>query len=607
MAICDYLLNFQTFQMIMRSWLLFLCLFVSPAWAAPASYLDQVQRMYVAYYGRPADPGGLSYWADRLDQSDGNLEEIIDEFGNSGEFRIRFWQLDTEGLIQNLYQQLFGRDVEEAGLTAYTEMLTSGERTLLSLALDIANGASGDSIDGAVLSNRVSVAHQFTQAIVDRELIYDGTHIDVARDLLSGVSEDSVTVDASEADIAEIFDFELAVMEPEPAEDFLGLWQVTETRDLSDCGLDDTSNNYELSIIRRGDGLILSTGKSEFAASFDENLFSWTGQWVEAEEEQDIEFSLVNASASVASSDFSGKFSFGRDDGETQCQGTGLIKGSFIASRVDRPVSLFELTLSQLASSGAGDPFAEGNLVVPFAVETGGSFIFKVLSEQDSYLYLLNEYGAVIAEDDDSGGGFEPYISADLEEGIYYLSGTTFLQDVTASLTFKAIASGGSAFAADDLSEGGLSIGDCGLPSQLIPNNLLWSGLDTCSRSAEELLVNYSDGGSFEIEPAVEETDPVGEASACVVSDSDLRLFSDDRNSRYIENICEEKIHVRWCFTGENCGDNDYYAYRHTLKAGEKYYSFAELPLEGNLEQGACYGGRSAFEELDELGSYRCL
>ena len=108
--------------------------------------------------------------AARLDQSNGHLEEIIDEFGNSGEYHLRFWQLDTEGLIQNLYQQLFGSDVEEAGLTAYSEMLNSGQRTLSSIALDIANGASNDSADGAVLSNRVYVAHQFSQSIVDRDL-----------------------------------------------------------------------------------------------------------------------------------------------------------------------------------------------------------------------------------------------------------------------------------------------------------------------------------------------------------------------------------------------------------------------------------------------------
>jgi hypothetical protein len=491
-------------------------------------------------------------------------------------------------------------------LTAYSEMLNSGQRTLSSIALDIANGASNDSVDGAVLSNRVYVAHQFSQSIVDRDLDYEGTDIDAARALLAGVSEDVATVEASAADIAAIFDFELVAVEPEVAVDFLGLWQVTETRDLSDCGLDDTSRSYELSIIRGENGLMLSTDNSEFVAEFDDDIITWSGQWSETEEEQDVEYSLVNASASAVSSVFSGKFSFDRVDGDTQCQGTAIIQGAYIANYVNRPVSNFELTLTQLQSDGVGDPFAEGNLIVPLTVESEGSFIFKISSEQDSYLYLLNEYGALIAADDDSGGGFEPYISADLDAGNYYLSGTTFLSNVVDSLTFKAIASAGGAFAADNLNEGGLSVGDCGLPSQLVPDNLLWSGLLTCSRPAEQLLVNYSDGGSFQIEPAVEETDPVGDASSCVVNGSDLRLFNDDSNSRYIENSCEDKVHVRWCFSEDNCGQDNYYRYQQSLAGGEKYYSFRELPVDDNIELAACYGGSASFEESDDSGGYEC-
>ena len=35
--------------------------------------IAKVQTMYVAYYGRPGDPGGVDFWADLLDGNDGNL------------------------------------------------------------------------------------------------------------------------------------------------------------------------------------------------------------------------------------------------------------------------------------------------------------------------------------------------------------------------------------------------------------------------------------------------------------------------------------------------------------------------------------------------------
>ena len=74
------------------------------------SYRDQVQIMYVAYYGRPDDAGGLDFWATELEKVNGNLSRIIDSFGNSKEFTERFGDLDDEELVNNIFSQLLGRD-----------------------------------------------------------------------------------------------------------------------------------------------------------------------------------------------------------------------------------------------------------------------------------------------------------------------------------------------------------------------------------------------------------------------------------------------------------------------------------------------------------------
>src|SRR5690606_40217830 len=54
--------------------------------ATPSSAsIDSIHRAYVAYYGRPADYAGLMYWANVLDQNGGNLDAVIQSFGNSAE------------------------------------------------------------------------------------------------------------------------------------------------------------------------------------------------------------------------------------------------------------------------------------------------------------------------------------------------------------------------------------------------------------------------------------------------------------------------------------------------------------------------------------------
>ncbi|MEQ5801241.1 DUF4214 domain-containing protein [Halomonas sp. H10-9-1] len=60
--------------------------------------LQTVQTLYIAYYGRPADPKGLQFWADQLDQADGDLTAILEDFGNSSEFIDAFGELDPDSV-----------------------------------------------------------------------------------------------------------------------------------------------------------------------------------------------------------------------------------------------------------------------------------------------------------------------------------------------------------------------------------------------------------------------------------------------------------------------------------------------------------------------------
>tara|TARA_R110001599_G_scaffold60939_1_gene169215 strand:- start:1266 stop:2813 length:1548 start_codon:yes stop_codon:yes gene_type:complete len=145
-----------------------------------------IQQLYIAYYGRPADPEGLSYWAERLTDNGGNIVTITQAFGNSVEFDQRFGSLTDTSLVDTLYQQILGRPAEAEGLAFYTGMLARGESSLIDLALDIVNGAQGS--DETVIESRLQVAQQFTQELAERGLLYGNEAIDQAADLLAGVT-----------------------------------------------------------------------------------------------------------------------------------------------------------------------------------------------------------------------------------------------------------------------------------------------------------------------------------------------------------------------------------------------------------------------------------
>ena len=43
---------------------------------AATDYEDAVVTMYIAYYGRPGDPDGVDFWAEKLEQAEGDLRAL---------------------------------------------------------------------------------------------------------------------------------------------------------------------------------------------------------------------------------------------------------------------------------------------------------------------------------------------------------------------------------------------------------------------------------------------------------------------------------------------------------------------------------------------------
>ena len=135
--------------------------------------------MYVAYYGRPGDAGGLDFWAGKLEEVKGNLKEIINEFGTSMEFTERFGDLDDEELVNNIFLQLFGRDADSGGLNFYVNALREGRFTLASLALNVADGTQN--LDELIKTNKLRAANAFSEAYVEADAPYGEFQIDDAK------------------------------------------------------------------------------------------------------------------------------------------------------------------------------------------------------------------------------------------------------------------------------------------------------------------------------------------------------------------------------------------------------------------------------------------
>jgi hypothetical protein len=159
-------------------------------------YRAAMQRVYVAYYGRPADPAGAGWWGEQLAANDGNLDALIQQFGTSQEFDERYGALDYGSLLDTIYQQMFGRLPDAAGKAFYLERLQTGALTLQSITLDVLNGAQNEDLQ--TISNKLEVASYFSSQITTRDLSYSSSDIDNARAVLDMVTADNGSVLAAE-------------------------------------------------------------------------------------------------------------------------------------------------------------------------------------------------------------------------------------------------------------------------------------------------------------------------------------------------------------------------------------------------------------------------
>ena len=158
-------------------------------------YENQVQELYIAYFGRAADPGGLAFYAGSLSIGETTIEAIASSFANSSEAQDII-ALSTTDFLTKMYQQAFSRvyDTQLDG-TFWADAIESGATTKSLAMVQILQGAPAGSQDETAVVNKVTVATAFTTEVEEGEKKYAGSDVAaLAKALLDGVTPDETTV-----------------------------------------------------------------------------------------------------------------------------------------------------------------------------------------------------------------------------------------------------------------------------------------------------------------------------------------------------------------------------------------------------------------------------
>ncbi len=150
---------------------------------------ENVTKLYVAMFERAPDAAGLDYW---IKDSGLDLEGIAQSFFAQEETQKKYPPGTTaEVFVNTVYDNLFNRPPDTAGLEYWKKELESGNIPRSLFVLAVINGAQGN--DAKILDNKTEVGLAFAKAGLD--------DAEDAKCVMVGITEDPATVVASMARI----------------------------------------------------------------------------------------------------------------------------------------------------------------------------------------------------------------------------------------------------------------------------------------------------------------------------------------------------------------------------------------------------------------------
>jgi Ca2+-binding RTX toxin-like protein len=138
-------------------------------------YANEVQKLYIAYFNRPADAPGLAFWEEQVTRNDGSTAAIANAFSVSQEYRNLYVGKSNTEIVDAIYLNLFGRHAEPGGLEFWFARLSDGTLNIGNIAMSIMFGAQN--ADRLIMENKTAAAVHFTLNLDTSEKInaYSGS------------------------------------------------------------------------------------------------------------------------------------------------------------------------------------------------------------------------------------------------------------------------------------------------------------------------------------------------------------------------------------------------------------------------------------------------
>ena len=121
-----------------------------------SDYPDVIQKVYIAYFGRAADPGGLEFYANLLaagnapatsegfvaaSGTNAAVKDMLAGFAASAESKAFYSSPDLSEHVKQIYLNVLGRTAEQGGVDYWVAQVASGNLSLSRAAFVILQAA----------------------------------------------------------------------------------------------------------------------------------------------------------------------------------------------------------------------------------------------------------------------------------------------------------------------------------------------------------------------------------------------------------------------------------------------------------------------------------
>jgi len=198
---------------------------------------EEVTEIYVATFNRAPDAVGLDYWMN--DSGFTDINDVASSFFDSVEAKEMYPDgTSYEDMVQNAYQNLFGRSADTGGLTYWIGELDAGHFSQSLMLQAMINGAQDTAEfgnDATYMANKAAVGLDFSDS--------GQSDVGLAKSIMENITDDIITVQEARSTISSFSMIEASINPPAELYTFTQEWLSGKT--VYNVYDDDSNSTFE--------------------------------------------------------------------------------------------------------------------------------------------------------------------------------------------------------------------------------------------------------------------------------------------------------------------------------------------------------------------------